>query len=175
LGLAESLALLLAAQVPRIRLKVDDPFIELKTPEGEEFTVECFRRGGYGLSSIAQDADPSAGYGQGADEVFEDALQLVARVRELFELKGTTQPDEFNDLRRLRLQRGVTQFEMARRLGIKQPTVSRLERQTNIELATLVKYVEALGGKLTISAKFEGEAPVSVNPTLQGPASAAAA
>ena len=45
---------------------------------------------------------------------------------------------------------GMTQVELARSLGIKQPTLSRLEGQDDMQVSTLKRIVEALGGQLDI-------------------------
>ena len=45
---------------------------------------------------------------------------------------------------------GLTQKDLAEKLGIKQPTLSQLESQDDMYLSTLRRLVEALGGKLEI-------------------------
>jgi transcriptional regulator with XRE-family HTH domain len=45
---------------------------------------------------------------------------------------------------------GLTQEEVAKKLGIKQPTLSKLESQDDMYISTLRRLVEALGGKLEI-------------------------
>jgi transcriptional regulator with XRE-family HTH domain len=60
-------------------------------------------------------------------------------------------------LAELRERRGVTQVELARRLGTAQSGVSRIEHRDDVYLSTLREYVEALGGRLEVSAVFEGE------------------
>jgi transcriptional regulator with XRE-family HTH domain len=57
-------------------------------------------------------------------------------------------------LQELRAKRHVTQNELAERLGIRQPTVSKIERREDVNLSTLRRYVEALGGELHVTAKF---------------------
>ena len=52
----------------------------------------------------------------------------------------------------LRKLSGKTQVELARSLGIKQPTVSQLESQDDMQISTLRRIVEALGGELEIIA-----------------------
>jgi DNA-binding XRE family transcriptional regulator len=54
----------------------------------------------------------------------------------------------------VRTRLGVTQVELARRLGVSQGNVSELERRDDVYLSTLREYVEALGGELEISAVF---------------------
>ena len=52
----------------------------------------------------------------------------------------------------LRARRGMTQAQLARRLGVSQPHVAKLEagRAKNIELQTLCRWATALGAKLTV-------------------------
>jgi DNA-binding Xre family transcriptional regulator len=55
-------------------------------------------------------------------------------------------------LAELRRDRGLTQAELAARLGISQSDVSKLERRDDLRLSTLRAYVEALGMDLEVSA-----------------------
>ncbi|HVC35417.1 MAG TPA: XRE family transcriptional regulator [Chloroflexota bacterium] len=57
-------------------------------------------------------------------------------------------------LAKAREDRAITQQEVARILGVSQANVSRIEREGDIYLSTLRKYVEALGGRLQIAAVF---------------------
>jgi DNA-binding XRE family transcriptional regulator len=59
-------------------------------------------------------------------------------------------------LAEIRQTAGVTQEELARRLGIKQPTLSRLESQSDMQISTLERLVRALGGELEIVAHLPG-------------------
>jgi transcriptional regulator with XRE-family HTH domain len=49
---------------------------------------------------------------------------------------------------------GKSQQEVAAVLGIKQPSLSKLERQRDMQLSTLNRIVTALGGQLEVLAKF---------------------
>ncbi len=51
---------------------------------------------------------------------------------------------------------GLTQEELARTIGIKQPTLSRLESQDDMQISTLRRLIEALGGELEIVAHLPG-------------------
>jgi transcriptional regulator with XRE-family HTH domain len=51
---------------------------------------------------------------------------------------------------------GLTQEELAESLGIKQPTLSRLESQNDMQISTLRRLVHALGGELEIVARLPG-------------------
>jgi DNA-binding XRE family transcriptional regulator len=57
-------------------------------------------------------------------------------------------------LRELREQRGATQTALADTLGTSQANISQIEGRDDIYLSTLAHYVEALGGRLEITAVF---------------------
>ena len=57
-------------------------------------------------------------------------------------------------LSELRHAAGKSQRELAEALGIKQPSLSKLEGQSDMHVGTLRKIVEALGGHLHIMASF---------------------
>ncbi len=77
---------------------------------------------------------------------------VAARAAELIEEELT--------LRELRRARKLTQVEVAKKLGISQDSVSRLEQRSDILLSTLRKTVGAMGGKLSLVAEFPDRAPV---------------
>lgn len=54
----------------------------------------------------------------------------------------------------LRQLTGKSQTEVAKQLGIKQPSLSKLEKQSDMQLSTLRRIVEALGGELDVVARF---------------------
>src|SRR4051812_44126621 len=55
----------------------------------------------------------------------------------------------------VRRAQASTQQQLAKTLGVNQAWISRVERQTDMYLSTLRSYVEALGGELEISARFD--------------------
>jgi transcriptional regulator with XRE-family HTH domain len=58
----------------------------------------------------------------------------------------------------LRKQRNLTQQDVAGALNVSQANVSRIEHEDDVYLSTLRAYIEALGGKLEITARFpDGE------------------
>lgn len=71
----------------------------------------------------------------------EAQARVRSRVRE--EMAGML----LGEIRRLV---GLTQEELAGRLGIKQPTLSRLESQDDMQISTLQKLIQALGGTMEI-------------------------
>ena len=54
----------------------------------------------------------------------------------------------------LRTARELTQERLAQTMGIKQATVSKIERQSDMYVSTLAKFIEAMGGTLEIRASF---------------------
>jgi DNA-binding XRE family transcriptional regulator len=62
--------------------------------------------------------------------------------------------DEVESLRELRKAAGKAQAEIAATLKIKQPSVSKIEKQTDMYLSTLRSYVEAIGGELELVVRL---------------------
>ncbi|OBF98894.1 helix-turn-helix domain-containing protein [Mycolicibacter sinensis] len=58
------------------------------------------------------------------------------------------------ELGRIRREAGVTQAEMAARLGITQGSVSQLERRGDMLLSTLSEYLAALGAEARITVSI---------------------
>lgn len=57
-------------------------------------------------------------------------------------------------LAEVRAQSGMSQSELAQALGIKQPSVSKLEHQDDMQISTLKRIINALGGRVEIIAHF---------------------
>lgn len=57
-------------------------------------------------------------------------------------------------LKSARMFAGLTQVEVAQRLGMQQSAVSRLENEADMRISTLRRYLEALGAKVGVSAQF---------------------
>jgi len=76
------------------------------------------------------------------------------------EVSGVVYEDEKAELRELHLaalreQMNLTQSELANALGVKQPTVSDMEKPgRDIRLSSLKRYVEAAGGKLSVNVEL---------------------
>ena len=66
-------------------------------------------------------------------------------------------------LRELRKARKLTQVSVARELGISQDAVSRLEHRSDVLLSTLRRTVEAMGGTLSLIARFPDRPPVELS------------
>lgn len=80
--------------------------------------------------------------------------------RKKVEARAAQLIEEEMTLRELRKARKLTQVRMAKNLGITQDGVSRLEKRSDLLLSTLRKTIEAMGGSLSIVAKFPDRGPV---------------
>jgi transcriptional regulator with XRE-family HTH domain len=69
-------------------------------------------------------------------------------------------------LHEVRVRRGITQEQVAERLATSRPNVSRIEHEDDVRMSTMQRYVEALGGRLEIVARF----PDGDSQTLLAPA-----
>jgi transcriptional regulator with XRE-family HTH domain len=67
----------------------------------------------------------------------------------------------------LRRARNLTQVDLAKKLGIAQGAISKIEKREDMHVGTLRKHIEAMGGSLKLHAVFP-DADVSVR--LQGEA-----
>ena len=76
----------------------------------------------------------------------EEQERIEARYQEL--------KQEVEGLRELRQIAGKAQADIAVALNIKQPSVSKIEKQADMYLSTLRSYVEAIGGELELTVKL---------------------
>lgn len=63
---------------------------------------------------------------------------------------------EVEGLKALRKLAERSQEQIAQSLGIKQPSVVKIEKQTDLYLSTLRRFVEAAGGKLELRVELPG-------------------
>jgi DNA-binding transcriptional regulator YiaG len=78
----------------------------------------------------------------------EEEAEIAAEVRTLL---------RENALSQLRRRREISQKELAAALGISQVRVSSIERADEPQLATIRRFIEALGGELIVQARIDGE------------------
>jgi DNA-binding XRE family transcriptional regulator len=64
---------------------------------------------------------------------------------------------EVDGLKALRLLAERSQDQIAQSLGVKQPSVLKIERQTDLYLSTLRRFVEAAGGTLELRVELPGK------------------
>jgi DNA-binding XRE family transcriptional regulator len=77
--------------------------------------------------------------------------------RRKVEARSTDLVAEVEGLKALRLLAQRSQEEMAIVLKIKQPSVHKIEKQTDLYLSTLRRYVEAAGGTLELRVELPGK------------------
>jgi DNA-binding XRE family transcriptional regulator len=65
-------------------------------------------------------------------------------------------------LRAARKKAKLTQVGMAKRLGVGQDSVSRLETRKDMLVSTLRNYVAAMGGKVRVVVELEGQPAVEL-------------
>ena len=95
-----------------------------------------------------------------ATNVNDIIKQLSPAQRKKVEARAAQLIAEEMTLRELRRARKLTQVRVAKKLGITQDSVSRLEKRSDLLLSTLRKTVEAMGGNLSLVAEFPDRAPV---------------
>jgi hypothetical protein len=81
-----------------------------------------------------------------ADLPADRRARIDARYREM--------KAEIESLRELRQVAGKAQADIATALKIKQPSVSKIEKQTDMYLSTLRSYVQAIGGELDLVVRL---------------------
>lgn len=59
-------------------------------------------------------------------------------------------------LTEIRKEAGFTQEDLAETIGIKQPSLSKLESQEDMQISTLQRLIKALGGQLELIAHMPG-------------------
>ncbi len=95
-----------------------------------------------------------------ARNVDDKIKKLSPAQRKKVEARAAELIAEEMTLRELRNARKLTQVKIAKKLGITQDSVSRLEKRSDLLLSTLRKTVEAMGGSLSLIAEFPDRAPV---------------
>jgi DNA-binding XRE family transcriptional regulator len=95
-----------------------------------------------------------------AVNVNEKIRNLSPAQRKRIEARAADLITEEMTLRELRRARKLTQVRMAKKLGITQDSVSRLEKRSDLLLSTLRKAVKAMGGNLSLVAEFPDRPPV---------------
>ena len=65
-------------------------------------------------------------------------------------------------LRELRRARQLTQASVVRELGVSRDATSRMEKRSDLLLSTLRRTIEAMGGTLSLIARFPDRPPVEL-------------
>jgi transcriptional regulator with XRE-family HTH domain len=85
------------------------------------------------------------------DELADRVMSAKSRARAARRSKELLAEMLLSEIRKLA---GKSQGDLARVLGIKQPSLSKLESQDDMQISTLKKIIEALGGEVHIIARF---------------------
>ncbi len=88
--------------------------------------------------------------------------QLPLARRKKVEQRARALIAEEMSLQDLRKARKQTQVRVAKKLGINQENVSRIEKRSDLLISTLSSYVEAMGGKLSLVAEFPDRPPITL-------------
>jgi DNA-directed RNA polymerase specialized sigma subunit len=95
-----------------------------------------------------------------ADEIIKT---LPAKSRKRVEAMAKKLIAEEMTMQELRKAVKMTQVQMAKKLGVGQMQVSRLEKRKDIHVSTLRRAVKAMGGELQLVARFPGREPVEIS------------
>lgn len=94
---------------------------------------------------------------------FKDIMaELPDDQREYVEKRGEEIYQEYITLKELRKVRELTQEHLAKVLNIKQESVSKLEKRSDIMLSTLRRYITAMGGELKLVVSLPGKQPYTL-------------
>lgn len=88
--------------------------------------------------------------------------ELPAERRQRIDTRHAALVAEVEALAELRRALGTSQAAVGRALGISQPAISKIERNRDLNLATLRDYVAALGGEVEVVVRLPGQAPVRI-------------
>jgi transcriptional regulator with XRE-family HTH domain len=88
--------------------------------------------------------------------------ELRARMSPERRVRNEEKTEELMRLYELRQALRLSQEQMAETLHVKQSTISKMERNTDILISTLRRYLEAMGARLVIKAEFSnGEVEIN--------------
>lgn len=87
------------------------------------------------LNTLFNDMSPER-----VERIHEQAQQMSAAIR----------------LAEIRKRHKATQQFMAERMQVSQSSISQIESQGDMQLSTLLRYVHALGGKVSIQIEVDG-------------------
>lgn len=93
---------------------------------------------------------------------FRDLRQKLPPSAQRRAAKKTAEMLQSMPLQELRLARHLSQERLAEILETKQANVSRIEKRTDMYISTLRSYIEGMGGRLDIIARFpDGEVQIN--------------
>jgi DNA-binding transcriptional regulator YiaG len=155
---ARYLAAQLLERVPGVEVTVTSPsgrgtvwWIDASA-RGHNVVIEWSPDEGFGLSST-----DGNDYNTAASETFAVADDALTRIVEVLKTGKKVTPRREMYLQRLREHREVSQEVLGDLMNVSQASVSKTERREDMLLSTLSSFIEALGGRLQLVAKFPSE------------------
>ncbi len=95
---------------------------------------------------------------------FDDGIASLPKdERERMDARRAELMQDVEGLRALRQIAGKAQADVAAALKIKQPSVSKIEKQADMHVSTLRSYVEAVGGELELTVRLPKRPTVRIN------------
>ncbi len=142
------------SEFPNLKVKMDAAstakgpwFLDVHRGDGAPLIVIEWRSDwGFGIST-----PDGSDFGMKPDELYSNVKTALQRVAELVHHEANTIPPRPAKLAELRTFLGLTQAELAERIGVKQANISRIESREDIRLSTLATLVKAMGGHMTIT------------------------
>ncbi len=99
----------------------------------------------------------------GTSKTLDEMMNALApQSRARVEARAKELVAEEMSLRDVRAALQKTQVDVAKTLKVGQHTISRYEKQTDMLLSTMEKYINAVGGELTLTVTFPGRKPVKL-------------
>jgi DNA-binding XRE family transcriptional regulator len=124
--------------------------MDVRVPGDYHLAIDWSAKSGFGLT-----ADLEHGYGELADEHYSDLIPALMRCLKLITNRAETIPPYAVRIKELRQKLKLSQEEVAKRMGVNQAAVSKLEGREDTHVATLHNYIRALGGRLVMKAAFD--------------------
>jgi hypothetical protein len=124
-------------------------FLDVERPGLSPVVVEWRPGRGFGISTPTGDE-----YGPGADEIYSDSAEALARAVHLIASGESSRPPGPLPLGELRKARNLSQAEVAERMGISQPSVAGIEARGELMVPTLARFLAAMGATMKIVARF---------------------
>lgn len=145
------------AGLPGVRVNHDEPlrsggiwFLDVHYL-GRRVVVQWHSRKGFALTRALEDI-----FGEGPHEVYQDLAAAARRTIQLLRDNAFTYCPTEAPIGLIRLLRGMSQEQLAKRLHVGQPAVSKLERKNNVQIGTLHRVIRALGARLIIRVEWAG-------------------
>lgn len=96
-------------------------------------------------------------HGKAGRDLDDLLAELSPQQRRIVEARSAELHVEVEGLKALRSLAARSQQQIAEALGVTQPAVVKMERQTDLYLSTLRRFVEAAGGTLELRVELPGK------------------